>query len=147
MAFLISSSLLRDVSATVIDVPLENAQNMHSVWTAWFQFWHKQHNLCIDVLFFSSILNEQRIQWVQLDRLKKALKCNEAYLQFHCISCAIDKAAWRTPKIRMQRIAFECGFLFLIRLIIKIIFFDSPSVLIWCIKEFINFNGLANFSV
>ncbi len=45
-------TLVRDASATVIDVPLENAQNMHSVWTAWFQFWRKQHHLRIDVLFF-----------------------------------------------------------------------------------------------
>ncbi len=30
---------------------LENAQNMLSVWKAWFQFWLKQHHLRIDVLF------------------------------------------------------------------------------------------------
>ncbi len=35
------------------------------------------NNLCIDVLFFCSILYEQHIQWVQLDRLKEALKCND----------------------------------------------------------------------
>ncbi len=80
-------SLLRDASAMLIDVPLENAQNMRSVWTAWFQFWHK-HNLRIDVLFFCSILNEQRIQWVQLDGLKKSLKYNETYLHLHRISRA-----------------------------------------------------------
>ncbi len=51
-------TLFWEVSATLIDVPLENAQNMHSVWTAWFQFWHKKkHNLRIDVLFLNSILN------------------------------------------------------------------------------------------
>ncbi len=106
-------TLVRDASATVIDVPLENAQNMHSVWTAWFQFWRKQHHLRIDVLFFHSILNEQCIQWVQLDRLKnKALKFNDTNLHRHRISCATDKAACRTPKIWMQRFAFKCGFLF-----------------------------------
>ncbi len=65
-------SLVWDASATVIDVPLENAINMHSVWTAWFQFWGKEHLLHIDVLFFRNILYVQhRIEWVQLDRLKK----------------------------------------------------------------------------
>ncbi len=44
------AALVRDMSATVIDVPLENVQNMRSVWTAWFQFWRKQH-LRIDILF------------------------------------------------------------------------------------------------
>ncbi len=32
-----------DASATMIDVPLENAINMRSVWTAWFQFWGKRN--------------------------------------------------------------------------------------------------------
>ncbi len=65
-------SLVWDASATMIDVPLENAINMCSVWTAWFQFWGKQHHLHIDVFFFRYILNVQhRIEWVQLDRLKK----------------------------------------------------------------------------
>ncbi len=27
----------------MIDVPLENAINMRSVWTAWFQFWGKRN--------------------------------------------------------------------------------------------------------
>ncbi len=54
-------TLLRDASATVKDVPLENAQNMCSFWMTWFQFWRKQNHLCIDVLFFRNILNEQRI--------------------------------------------------------------------------------------
>ncbi len=107
------TSLLGDTSATAIDVPLENVIHLRSVWTAWFQFWRKQHHLRINVLFFRSILNEQRIQWVQLDKLKKAWKCNDTYLHLHRISCATDKAAWRTPKIRMQRFAFECGFFFL----------------------------------
>ncbi len=57
--------------------------------------------------FFRSILNEQRIQWVQLDRLKEALKCNDTYLHLHRISCATDKAAWRTPTIRMQPFYFK----------------------------------------
>ncbi len=50
----------RHASATVIDVPIENAQNMHFVWMAWFQFCRKQDHLRIDVLFFRNILNEQR---------------------------------------------------------------------------------------
>ncbi len=33
--------------------------HMRSVWTAWLQFWRKQHLLHIDVLFFCNILNEQ----------------------------------------------------------------------------------------
>ncbi len=54
------------------DVPLENAINMRSVWTAWFQFWGKKPLLYIDVLFFRNILNVlHRIEWVQLDKLKK----------------------------------------------------------------------------
>ncbi len=64
-------SLVWDASATMIDVLLENTINMHSVWTAWLQFWGKQHLLHIDVLFFRYILNVQhRIEWVQLDSLK-----------------------------------------------------------------------------
>ncbi len=56
----------------MIDVPLENAINMRSVWTSWFQFWGKQHLLHIDVLFFHYILNVQhRIEWVQLDKQKQ----------------------------------------------------------------------------
>ncbi len=63
-------SLVWDASAAIIDVP-QNAINMRSVWTAWFQFWGKQL-LRIDVLFFRNILNVQhRIEWVQLDGLKK----------------------------------------------------------------------------
>ncbi len=65
-------SLVWDASATMIVVPLENSINVRSVWTAWFQFWGKQHLLHIDVLSFHNILNVQhRIEWVQLDRLKK----------------------------------------------------------------------------
>ncbi len=79
--------LLQDASATLIDVPRIKSQNMHSVWTAWFQFWNKQHHLRIDVLFFCCIFNEQRIQWVQLDRQKKASKYNDTYLH-HRISRA-----------------------------------------------------------
>ncbi len=41
-----------DASATMIDVSLENAINMRSVWAAGFQFWGKQQHLHIDVLFF-----------------------------------------------------------------------------------------------
>ncbi len=43
---------ISNASATLIDIPLENAINMCSVWTAWFQFWGKRHHLHIDVLFF-----------------------------------------------------------------------------------------------
>ncbi len=65
-------SLVWDASAMMIDVPLENAINVSSVWTAWFQFWGKQHLLHIDVPSFHNILNVQhRIEWVQLDRQKK----------------------------------------------------------------------------
>ncbi len=64
-----SHTLLREASATLADIPLENVQNMRSVWTALFQFWHE--HLRIDVLFFRSILNELSIQWVQLGRQKK----------------------------------------------------------------------------
>ncbi len=78
-------SLVWDTSATMIDFPLENSINMHSVWTAWFQFWGK-HLLHIDVLFFRSILNVQhRIKWVQLDRLKKVCaKRPDRHLKFEC---------------------------------------------------------------
>ncbi len=92
-------SLVWDASATMIDVPLENAINMRSVWTAWFQFWGKPKQLLqIDVLFFRNILNVQhRIEWDQLDRLKKkALKCNDT-----SSSHFVCQGAWRTPKIRM----------------------------------------------
>ncbi len=79
-------SLVWDASATMIDVPLENAINMRSVWTAWFQFWGKLL-LHIDVLFFRNILNVQhRIEWVQLDRLKE--KHSNATTPHHRISCA-----------------------------------------------------------
>ncbi len=99
-------ALFWDASATMIDVPLENAANMRSVWTAWFQFWGKQHLLHIDVLSFHNILNVQhRIEWVQLNRLKKALKCNDT-----SSSHFVCQAAWQTPTIWMQRFAFECGF-------------------------------------
>ncbi len=40
---------------------------------------------------------------------KKALKCNNT-----SSSHFVCQAAWRTPTIRMQRFAFECGFLFFI---------------------------------
>ncbi len=84
------------------DVPLENAQNMRSVWMAWFQFWHKQQHLLIDILFFCSILNEQCIQWIQIDSLKTNIKMQWHISSSH-LSCATDKAAWQTPQIRMQR--------------------------------------------
>ncbi len=90
-------SLVWDASATMIDVPLENAINMRSVWTAWLQFWDKQHLLHIDVLSFYNILNVQhRIEWVQLDRLKRALKCNDS-----SSSHLVCQFAWRTPKSRI----------------------------------------------
>ncbi len=50
---------MRDASEMVTDVPLENALNMHSVWTAWFHFRSKQDLLRTDVLFFCNILNKQ----------------------------------------------------------------------------------------
>ncbi len=69
---MVLGSLVWDVSAMMKDIPLENAMNMRSVWTAWFQFLGKQHLLHIDVLVLCNILNVQhRIEWVQLDRLKK----------------------------------------------------------------------------
>ncbi len=89
-----------DASATMIDVPLENAINMRSVWTAWFQFWAK-HLLHIDVLFFRNILNVQhRIEWVQLDRLKKKVLQNETSL--HRILCA---------KLPDRHLKFDCSVL------------------------------------
>ncbi len=57
-------SLVWNASATMIDVPLENAINMRSVWTTRFQFWGKQHHLHIDVLFFRNILNVQHLHRV-----------------------------------------------------------------------------------
>ncbi len=90
---------------------------------AWFQFWHKQHLLCIDVLLFRSILNEQRIQWVQLDRLKKALQSTDTYLHLHHISCATNKAAWQTPKIWILRLYF----FILNSKNMRNSFFDSPN--------------------
>ncbi len=72
---------------------------MRSVRTAWFQFWGK-HLLHIDVLSFHDILNVQHlIEYVQLERQKKALKCNDT-------SHFVCQAAWRTPTIRMQRFAY-----------------------------------------
>ncbi len=70
-----------DASATLIDVPLENAINMRSVWVAWFQFWGKQHLLHIDVLFFRNILNVlNRIKGVQLHWQKKSIKIHVIYV-------------------------------------------------------------------
>ncbi len=101
-------SFVRDASATMIDIPLENAINVRSAWMAWFQFWGKQHILHIDVLSSRNILNVQhQIEWVQLDRQKKKHYNDTSSSHFVC------QAAWRTPKIRMQRFVFECGFLFL----------------------------------
>ncbi len=96
-------SLVWDASATMIDVPLENAINMRSVWTAWFQFWGKPKQLLqIDVLFFRNILNVQhRIEWDQLDRLKK--KHWNATTPHHRILCA---------KVPDGHLKFECGFYF-----------------------------------
>ncbi len=89
-----------DASATLIDVPLENAINMRSVWTAWFQFWGKPHLFLIDVLFFRYILSVQHhIEWGQA---KPALNASTAR---HRISC-------QAASIRLQRFAFEGGFLF-----------------------------------
>ncbi len=94
-------SLVWDASSTLIDFPLENAINMRSVSMAWFQFWGKQHLLHIDVLFFRNILNVQhRIEWVQLDRLKK--KLSNATTPRHRISCA------KLPDGHLQ---FECSIL------------------------------------
>ncbi len=88
-----------DASATMIDVPLENATNVRSVWTTWFQFWGKQQVLYIDYLFLRNIVNVQA--------KKKALKCNDT-----SSSHLMGQAAWQTPKIQVQRFALECGFLF-----------------------------------
>ncbi len=64
-------SLVWDASATMIEVSLENAINMRSVWTACFKFLGKQQHLHIDALFFLNILNVQpHIEWVELDWLK-----------------------------------------------------------------------------
>ncbi len=70
------------------------------------KLWRKQHHLRIDVLYIRSIWNEQRIQWVQLDRLKEAFKCNDTYLHLHCIS--------RASLIRVTdtHLKFECNILF-----------------------------------
>ncbi len=47
------------------------------------------------------------------------------------------KAAWWTPKIRMQRFALEWEFLFEIRQIFNILFFDSPTaVCFMCALKF-----------
>ncbi len=76
----------------MIDVPLENAINMRSVWTTRFQFWGKQHHLHIDVLFFRNILNVQhRIEGVQLDRQKKSIKKQQHIVIVFCVpSCLTD---------------------------------------------------------
>ncbi len=86
-------SLVWDASATLIDVPLENAINMCSVWTAWFQFWGKQQHLHIDVLFLRNIVNVQRrIEWDQLDKLKKkSIKMQRHLIIALCVpSCLTD---------------------------------------------------------
>ncbi len=85
------SSLVWDASAAMIHFPLENAINMCSVWTAWFQFWGKQNLLHIDVPFFCNILNVQhRIEWVHLDRLKnKNIK-----MPLNIIKHFVCQAAW-----------------------------------------------------
>ncbi len=66
----------------------------------------------ISALMFSfpavfDTLNEQRIQWVQLGRLKKVSKCNDTYLHLNRISCA--------PLIRLpdRYLQFECNILHL----------------------------------
>ncbi len=60
----------QNTSATLIDVPLENAQIC--VLCEWLgSSFYINNILHINVLFFRSILNEQLIQWVQLDWLKK----------------------------------------------------------------------------
>ncbi len=52
---------------------------MRSVWTAWFQFWAKQHLLHIDVLVFRNILNVQHR--IELDKLPDGhLKLEFIYL-------------------------------------------------------------------
>ncbi len=93
-------SLVWDASATIIDVLLENAIHLSSVWTAWFQFWGKQYLLHIDVLFFRNILNVQhRIEWVQLDRLKSV---NMQRHLVHHIFCA---------NLPDRHLKFECSVL------------------------------------
>ncbi len=118
-------SLVWDSSATMIEVPLENAINMHSVWTAWFQFWGKQHLLYIDVIFFHNILNVQhRIEWVQRDRLKKSIKMQQHLVIAFC------------AKLPNRHLQFECSVLHLnVDLYFKFdkyskfefFFFDSPT--------------------
>ncbi len=72
---------------------------MRSVWTAWFQFWGKQHLLHTNVVFFRNILNVQhRIEWVQLDKLKKK---KHATTPHHRILCA------KLP----EHLKFECNIL------------------------------------
>ncbi len=79
-------SLVWDASATMIDVHLENAINMRSVWTAWFQFWGKQH-LHIDVLFFRDIVNVQA--------KKKSIKMERHLIIAFCVpSCLLDTWMW-----------------------------------------------------
>ncbi len=75
---------------------------MHSVWTAWFQFWNKQHHLRIDVLFFCCIFNEQRIQWVQLDRQKKASKYNDTYLHHRISRAPLMRQSDRHLKLKQN---------------------------------------------
>ncbi len=76
---------------------------MHSVWTAWFQFWCKQHLLRIDVLFFYNILNEQRssgsssgFRWI----INKNIKMQRHLLHHYFMRFVCNV------------FAFECGFLF-----------------------------------
>ncbi len=96
---------------------------MHSVWVTWFQIWGKQHLLHIDVLFFRKFwIVQHRIEWFNwTGQKKKTLKCNAPR---HGI--LVCQAAWWTPKIRMQRFAFECGFLLKNRRIFGSNFFISP---------------------
>ncbi len=80
------------------------AINMRSVWTAWFQFWGKQHLLHIDVLFFP-----QYFECAALHRVGSTgqAKNKSIKMQRHLvIACCLLKS-----KIRMQRFAFQCGFL------------------------------------
>ncbi len=70
------------------------------------KLWRKQHHLRIDVLYIRSIWNEQRIQWVQLDRLKEAFKCNDTYLHLQRISCA------SLIRVTDAHLKFECNVLF-----------------------------------
>ncbi len=75
-------SFVWDASATMIDVPLENEINMRSVWTAWFQFWGKQHLLNIDVLFlqYFECAAPHRVGSTG-QKKKKALKCNDTVIE------------------------------------------------------------------